>query len=167
MKAFLFLAAGLALTAFALPAQAQSDDTKTFVEKAGLSNLYEIRAGEIALGRTRRDDVRQFAQMMIDEHTKAGNDLKKALAISPQPPDVPEVLDNDRQEKINDLRKADTEDFDKEYIAAQTDAHEEAVSLFEDYAENGDDPALREFAANTLPALRQHERRIKKMAKSD
>lgn len=167
MKAFLFLAAGLALMTFALPAKAQSDETKTFVKKAGISNLFEIRSSQVAINKGRRDDVREFAQMMIEDHTKAGNDLKKALSVSPLPIEAPGMLDEDHQEKINDLKKADVEDFDEDYIEAQIDAHEKAVSLFEDYAENGDDPALREFAANTLPVLRKHEMHIKKIEEKD
>ena len=40
-------------------------------------------------------------------------------------------------------------------------AHEKAISLFEGYAENGDNQALRQFASETLPVLRRHEERIK------
>ena len=54
------------------------------------------------------------------------------------------------------LQKAKPEEFDAQYIAIQRQAHEEAVKLFSDYSKNGDDPKLKQFAADSLPTLEMH-----------
>ena len=62
------------------------------------------------------------------------------------------------QRKLEKLKETKGEDFDKYYAADQASAHDDAVSLFERYARNGDNAALRKWASDTLPTLKSHQK---------
>ena len=47
-------------------------------------------------------------------------------------------------------------EFDRAYDMAQQEGHRKAVALFEAYAQGGDNPQLKQWAAKTLPHLKQH-----------
>ena len=64
---------------------------------------------------------------------------------------------------IDALNKAKPEDFDKTYAKQQVKAHKRAVKLFDDYAEEGDNAALKQFAANVLPTIKEHLEAAKKL----
>ena len=144
---------------------AQVDDgAKNFVEKAALSDMYEIEASKIALERSKVQAVKDYAQMMIDAHTATTNELKPLAASAMITP--PSALDNDHMGKLDDLKNASVEDFDDKYIDQQTDAHENALNLLKDYASNGKDAGLQAFASKTAPAVDAHLQQVKALDKS-
>jgi putative membrane protein len=69
---------------------------------------------------------------------------------------IPASLDDSSQKKLTKLRDAKAEDFAGEYDPMQVSAHKDAVSLFERYAQGGDNPKLKDWAGKTLPALQHH-----------
>jgi hypothetical protein len=69
---------------------------------------------------------------------------------------LPTALDDASQKKITKLRDAKAENFASEYDSMQVSAHKDAVSLFERYANGGEDPKLKDWAGKTLPALKHH-----------
>jgi putative membrane protein len=158
----LILSAAVAVMLAATPAFA--DDTDDFLQKAGVANQFEIVSSQVALERSQAQDVRDFAQRMIDDHTKAGNDMKAAVeAAGLDTAKIPTALDDDHAKTIEDLRKADADDFNDDYINAQVKAHKDAVDLFGDYADDGDTPAIKSFAASTLPTLKEHKDMVEKL----
>jgi putative membrane protein len=64
---------------------------------------------------------------------------------------------------LEQLRSTPPGGFDAAYMTMQAQAHEEAIALFSGYASNGDDPALRNFAARTLPTLENHARMVERI----
>lgn len=158
------LAAVAVLAAIIYPVFAQngvSGKTRDFIEKAAQGGLYEVRSSEVALQRAQRGDVRSFAQKMIEDHTEANQDLKTAISQAGIAFEPPTVLDDAHQGKVKELGEADVEDIDEDYIEDQIEAHEKTIELFEEYAEDGDNTHLQQFASRTLPILRGHEEMIK------
>jgi putative membrane protein len=140
------------------------DATKNFVEKAALSDMFEIEASKIALERSKVQPVKDFAKMMVDMHTATTAELgplATAASISP-----PMALDNDHMAKLDELKNAKVEDFDDKYIDQQTAAHEDALNLMKDYANNGKNAAIMAFAAKTAPAVDDHLLKVKALDKS-
>jgi putative membrane protein len=140
------------------------DGTKNFVEKAALSDMFEIEASKIALERSKVQPVKDFAQMMVDMHTATTAELgplATAAMVSP-----PTALDSDHMAKLDDLKNAKVEDFDDKYIDQQTAAHEDALNLMKDYANNGKNAAIMAFAAKTAPAVDDHLTKVKALDKS-
>jgi len=135
-----------------------------FVQKAALSDMYEIQASKLALTKSQSKSIKDFAQMMIDAHTattQALTPIATKLTINP-----PSQLDNDKQGKIDDLTKASAKDFDKKYLDQQTSAHNDALGLMKSEADNGQDADLKAFAAATLPKVQEHLDHVKSLDKS-
>lgn len=139
------------------------DSPQQFADKAAVANLFEIETSKLAVKMSKNKDVLAFANKMITDHTKAGTAFKAAVGKATGVTPPAEKLDEAHQGKLDDLKGKTGEDFDKAYIDAQQDAHDEAVSLFDSYANNGDDAALKAFAAETLPTLKAHKDMVDKM----
>jgi putative membrane protein len=136
---------------------AQVREAQDFVNAAGQANLAEIRTAEMALERASSADVKAYAQSIIDEHKAAGEQLKQAASAAALAP-PPETLDDFHMRRINDLNETDGDaDFDADFMALQVDAHNDAIDLFKDYAQDGDIAQLKSFASNTLPKLEEHK----------
>lgn len=136
-----------------------------FVQKAALSDMYEIESSKLALERSQVQAVKDYAQMMIDAHTATSNEMKSLASAAMVAP--PTALDNDHTGKLDSLRNASAEDFDDMYIDQQTEAHENALNLMRDFASNGKDAGLQAFAAKTAPAIEQHLTQVKALDESD
>ena len=67
------------------------------------------------------------------------------------------------KKRLDTLSAAKPEEFDKLYAKQQVKAHRQGVELFDAYAERGDNAALKQFAANTLPASSSISKRPKKL----
>lgn len=155
------IAAALALVAISPAYALGTPKPAEFVEKASTANLFEIEAARVALDRSTNPDVKAFAQKMIDEHTAAGASMQTAATTANVGSSVATKLDDKHAKIIADLRDEDGEDFDDEYVDSQEDAHRKVVKLFEKYAEDGEDATLKNFAANTLPTLKEHKAEAK------
>jgi putative membrane protein len=141
-----------------------SKSDQTFVHQAAIAGMAEVAEAQLAVSKAQRDDVKQFAQRMIDDHTKA-NDQLKQLAAAKQV-SLPTALDAKHKSEQARLEKLSGAAFDRAYIEAQVKAHQQAVSLFKTEAEKGGDPELKQFAAQTLPILQQHHDAVVALAKN-
>ncbi len=143
-------------------------DATQFRAKASASDAFEILSSKIALTHATRDDIRDFAQMMIHDHTASTDELvalggisKASLKTKMEPgPDgkyrTNDLLDSDHSTELNSLDSKSNRDFDKTYIADQVKGHEDAVALLDEYSRNGDNAKLRAFAREILPTVREH-----------
>lgn len=157
-----FCTAALLGVVFALPViAAPSPATDSFVKNAMIGGTFEIESSKLALTKTQSPKVKEFAQKMIDDHTEASTRLKGVLNTSQAyPAAVSGQLDDKHQKIMDSLNAASGSSFDTQYIDAQKLAHQEAVSLFQAYAANGDDTALKGYAETTLPTLKAHQQHI-------
>ncbi|WP_304175224.1 DUF4142 domain-containing protein [Phenylobacterium aquaticum] len=139
-----------------VPTPSNESTAPVFVDKAGNSDLFEIEASKIALTRSTNPQVKTFAKQMIEAHTTSSAALGKAITESGQTLTLPPAMNDDMAGKISDLNKADAKDFDKTYVDGQVDAHQAALNLLQRYAEDGDVPAIKAFAATTAPKVQKH-----------
>lgn len=140
---------------------AQQVSAEQFVQMAAISNMFEIQSSMMARSAARSEEVKSFAEQMIIDHTKAGEDLAAASDTAP-----PETLDAKHQGMLDELQGLEGAELDRKYVELQVAAHEEAVALFTAYSQNGEDEELRAFAAETLPVLQQHREHIDEIARS-
>jgi putative membrane protein len=143
-------------------------DTIAFVKAVPSANEFEIQSSKMAEQMATSEDVKSFAKQMIQDHTKAGEEFKIALSqgettSSTTAAGASPLLPKE-QAMLDELKAARGEAFDAKYIELQTNAHKEAVALFSNYAQSGDDPALKEFAKKTLPTLEQHYEHVQELA---
>jgi putative membrane protein len=140
-------------------------DDKKFVKDAALGGMSEVELGKLAVQKASDDNVKQFAQKMIDDHTKANDQLKQVASKENIP--VPDTLDSKHKSQIDKLAKLSGPDFDKAYAKEQLKDHQSDVKDFSAEAQAGSDPNVRAFASSTLPVLQQHLELAKNLNKSE
>ena len=129
--------------------------TAEFVKDVALSDMFEISSSKLATEKG-DDPTKQFAQHMLEDHGKTTEQLKGLMQTANIGTALPDSLDNSHRKKLDKLKSLKGGDFNKRYRTDQVDAHKTAVSLFERYAESGDDPGLKKWAGETLPTLKSH-----------
>jgi putative membrane protein len=146
-------------TTFGLVAQVSAEMTATtrgFISMAAISDMYEVTAGKIALQRSSSPAVKEFAQKMVDAHTRTSEKLKGLISANDITVTPPAHVDDLHQGLLDDLRAAKAGDFDHRYISQQIAAHKAADTLFTGYAKDGDLGALKRFATETDSDIKMH-----------
>ena len=128
---------------------------ESFLKQAEQNGLAEAESSKLALTKAQHQQVKAFAQQMVDDHTKANDELK-ALAQSKgvELPNQPSLA---QRAKMKLLEKSDPENFDRRYIEQMgVEAHEDTVELFQKAANEARDADVKSYAAKTLPKLQEH-----------
>ena len=157
------LAAGVLLAAGAFAQQAGSADTM-FAQKAAQGGMAEVQLGQLAVQNGASDHVKQFGQRMVDDHSKA-NDQLKALA-SQENITLPTSLNAKDQALVNRLQGMKGAAFDKAYMRDMVKDHEQDIADFQKESTGGTDAGLKTFATKTLPTLQEHLRMAKEASQS-
>ena len=126
-----------------------------FMKQAAQNNSMELVASQGALTKATSPDIKTFAQHMIDDHTKAGEELK-ALASSKgvEVSDKPSIA---QSAKIKLLDAMSGASYDKRYAAmVGVSAHQDTVKLFQKASTGSKDADVKAFATKTLPTLQHH-----------
>lgn len=140
-------------------------DDKKFAKEAAIGGLTEVELGKLAVQKASSDAVKQFGQKMIDDHTKANDQLKQIA--SKEGLDLPQALDSKHQARVDKLGKLSGPAFDKAFVKDAVKDHEKDVNEFKNEAQNGSDPNIKQFATNTLPTLEQHLAAAKDLNKTE
>jgi predicted outer membrane protein len=125
-----------------------------FVREARVDNLFETRLGGLALQRASNSAVKQFAQQMVTDHTRMGNEWASLAARSGMR--ITPALDATQQQTISRLTSLTGADFDRQYMGTMVQDHQLAVSTFQSLGPSAQSADVRQLAANGLPALQQH-----------
>jgi putative membrane protein len=132
----------------------------SFVTQAGEAGMLEVEKGKIAVKQTSNPDVKEFAQKMISDHSKANDELE---SIARKKNFTLPSLGAKHQAILGKFEKSTGAAFDKAYVEDQIKDHEKAVALFEKEATSGTDAELKEFAQKTLPTLKEHQSMVKEL----
>ena len=138
------------------------DTDSTFLKKAAQGGLAEVELGQLATQKASSEEVKKFGQRMVDDHTKANEQLKQVAAEKKM--DLPRTLAaKDKATKAR-LEKLSGEQFDKAYMRDMVKDHQKDVAEFEHESKMAKDPAIKSFAEQTLPTLREHLKEAEKIA---
>lgn len=146
-------------TATTMPAPAPQD----FVNEAASGGMFEVKSSELALQRSKSDEVKAFAQMMIDDHTKANDELKTIATAKKL--NVPAEPAGKAAEHLKAVTDASDADFDTVYLQHQAAAHADTIRLFAAMAGDKTDAELADFAGKTLPTLNKHAEHVVALVK--
>ena len=127
-----------------------------FLAHAASGSQFEIQSSQLALQASSNPAVRNFANLMIADHTRLDQMMAAAAQSAGLPSPAPVLLAAD-QAALDQLRAAGTgPSFDMAYKQAQITGHQGALTLFQNYAANGDVPALRNAATQAIPTMQMH-----------
>jgi putative membrane protein len=125
-----------------------------FAARAAETNLAEIRMADLAMTKTSNPTVKNLAQRLEADHSKANEQLKQ-IAVK-QNITLPNKLDAKDQAEYDRLSKLSGAEFDKAYTRAQVRDHKAVIAEFRREAAHGTDPEMKKYAADTLPVLEHH-----------
>ena len=133
-----------------------SDADMQFIRAAQEINVQERNVGRIGLQNSRNDAVRNYAETLVDEHTRLLDDLvrlKLRKAMS-QSLDSPEKKD----QALVDLNAQLGPAFERNYVTFLAVIHERALEKFRQAQELATDESVREYAKRVLPVFERHLR---------
>jgi putative membrane protein len=128
--------------------------TDVFVSNLTESDMYEIKAAQIAEQRSKDPEVKAFAALMVKDHTAMDSDMRPKIDAAAQQPAT--ELDKRRSGFIDHLNSTSAADFDKTYIDQQVSGHQEALDLLKGYADHGPDAILKDAAGKAIPTVQAH-----------
>jgi len=131
----------------------KSPDSK-FMMTLATGGMNEITLSQTAVSKSTNEEVKSFAQKMIDDHTMVGDELKM-LAMSKNVT-LPMSADSKHMAMNTKLQGMSGSQFDMEYLKAMVKDHEATVALLQKESSGGKDAEAKAFAAKTLPAVQGH-----------
>ena len=138
----------------------KSPDSK-FMMTLATGGMNEITLSQTAVSKSTNEEVKSYAQKMIDDHTMAGDELKALAATKnvmlPMSPDSKHAAMNTKLSGMTGSA------FDMEYIKAMVKDHEATVALLQKESNGGKDPEAKAFAAKLLPTVQGHLEMAKTM----
>ncbi|MFB2878479.1 DUF4142 domain-containing protein [Floridanema aerugineum] len=131
-----------------------SSSDRLFMNRAAQGNLAEIRLSQLALQRASSNDVKQYAQQMIDQHRQANNQLMQLAGQKGVT--LPRQLDAQHQQIERQLQGLSGASFARAYMRAMVNDHAQTVALFQRQTQQGQDQDVVTYASTFLPAIQQH-----------
>lgn len=135
------------------PSNKLSSTDREFVRQAFLANQREIQMGQLAQQKSSNNDVKQYAQQLIDDHTKANDQLQQIASNK----GINLPSQSKQSMAASHLSNLSGANFDRQFVIKQRQAHRKAIAMFQREANNGQDPDLKSFASSQMSALQQHE----------
>ena len=134
---------------------------EAWVMKIAKGGMAEVELGKLAAEKGSSDAVKQFGQRMVDDHSKANEELTRVVSSKGMTP--PAALDAKHQAAMQKLSALSGEKFDKEYVKMMVSDHKKDVAEFQKEAGGGKDADIKAFASSTLPTLQEHLQMIQRI----
>lgn len=137
---------------------------KDFVHEALEGGMAEVQMGQLAAQKGSSDDVKQFGQKMVQDHTQMTDQMKQVaqqLGVS-----EPKGLSKKDKAEVAKLSSLSGAEFDKAYIAAMVKDHKKDLSDFRAEAQNTQNPAVKQVAEQGAQVIDQHLQMAEQLAKA-
>ncbi len=132
----------------------ESASDTSFAKKAAEGGMFEVQTAQYVKDHASSQDVKDFAQKMIDDHSKANDQLKDWA--SKNNVTLPTQLTGKEETTYNRLSKMNGDSLDKAYMQTMLTDHRKDIAEFEHEANHGTNPELKQWAENTVPTLKEH-----------
>jgi len=139
-----------------------SEKDKEFVIEAAQGGMAEVSLGQMAAAKATNNDVKEFGNRMVTDHSKANDELKQ-LATN-KGITLPADPGADEKKTEEALSKKSGKAFDKAYMTDMVKDHEKDVAEFQKESKDAQDPDLKAWVTRTLPTLQDHLKMAKQVA---
>lgn len=137
---------------------------KTFVKEALEGNVGEVQMGQLALQKSNDDQVKQFAQRMVDDHGKMQAQLKpvaEQMGVK-----VPEGPSKGQMKKMDKMKTLSGDAFDQAYIKDMVKDHKADASEFKQEAQSTQNAQLKQLATEGGQTIESHLQQIQQIAQT-
>jgi putative membrane protein len=162
--AVLMMATGLGMAALSAATDDKQDresGDKDFARQVSASGMAAVNLSELAVRFADSPAVRQFAQRMIADHRRAGQEITQMA--NRRSIKLPATMDDEHQKLFHKLQKLSGAEFDRTYLEAIVKDHEKEVKLFEKESKDGDDEAMKKWAGQLTPIFKRHLEAARKL----
>lgn len=141
-------------------AESKKDDKvargdRKFIQEAAGSGMFEVQIAQLAATKGSDPNVKSFAGMLIDHHTKANDELTKIA--NAKGVELPAAPPRAMRRDVEQLGRKQGQEFDTDFVRnVGIKAHEKDIKLFEKASKDIKDPELKAFVDKTLPTLKEH-----------
>jgi putative membrane protein len=136
---------------------------RNFILAAAQGGMTEVKLGEVAAQKGTRDDVKEFGQMMVKDHSAINDDLK-ALAAQ-KGVTLPDSLDAIHQGKVDKMSALTGSEFDTAFIAGMIKGHTKVAKDFKAESAKTKDADIKTFVDKSIPVVEEHLKSITAMKK--
>jgi putative membrane protein len=156
-----------------------SRSDEKFVRDAAKGGMMEVHMGQLGVQKAQSAEVKQFAQRLVDDHSKANAELKqlasqkgitlpdnKVASTDSERTKVREsdaTADHSAHGNMKHLETLSGTEFDREFVRMAVSDHQKDVKEFERAAQKSDDADIKAFAQKTAPTLREHLQQAKSL----
>jgi putative membrane protein len=161
------LMAALALTVSSLWANEHEKGEKgdnAFIKHAAQCNLMEVKAAQLGSDKGQSQEVKRFSEKLVKDHGQAMQQIRQLAQTHNVT--LPTELDAKQQAKLDKLQAASGAEFDKDFARCMVKDHAKAVAKYEKASQKCEAADVKSYAQTTLPALREHLRMAKDLARS-
>lgn len=145
------------------PSSLSKADQKILKDMA-MASMAEVEAGHMAQGKTKNEQVRNFAQKMIDDHTKALDDVKKLAQAKGVA--LPSELDYTHKRMASRMAAQSGDAFDRAYLErAGVYDHKKTHDMLRKAQSNAKDADVLALVTRTLPVVDQHMTAVQQLHK--
>ena len=130
------------------------EESSSFLVKAANGGMTEVQLGELAESKGKDAKVKDFAAMMVHDHS-AANEKVKGIAAQ-RNVTLPTAISDENKSKFDDLSKKSGSDFDKAYMNAMVKDHQSTLDMFQSAADKVKDTDVKTFINNTIPTVKNH-----------
>ena len=137
------------------------EDQKHFRQIAQ-ANMAEVQAGKLAQSKASSDEVKKFAQHMVEDHSKMLEEqqtMAQAKGVS-----LPKEPGKAEKSALKKLQSSSGEQFDRSYVEQMVKDHQKALKLVRDTAKGAKDPELKQAAEKAAPEVEKHLEMAKEIA---
>lgn len=164
-KTILTTAFTICFAALGLAAQGLTGEEQKFVLKAAKSDETEISLSKLALQKSNDPQIKQFAEMMVTDHTKSTSLLKPIAANHNVA--IPENPGSANEAKYRALEGKSGKAFDKAYIQTMIADHQSTLQAFQSASGKVQDPNLKEFVGTVEPIVKHHLEVAKQLSQGE
>ena len=130
------------------------DQDQTFVKEAAQGGLAEVQMGKLGAQKGQSQEVRQFGQKLVQDHSKANQELK--LVAAQKSITLPSDIGTEHQSMLSHLKSLEGTEFDQAFKKHAVEAHQKTIQKFQTASQQSTDSDVKAFAQKTLPVLQQH-----------
>lgn len=143
----------------------ESYGDRAFISKAMQGGMAEVELGQLAQQKSQSQDVKQFAQKMVNDHQQMGDKWLKPVAkqMGISDPKGPAKKEKKLMEKLQGLSG---NDFDTAYIQAMVKDHKEDLKDFKSQAESSQNPNVKQIAEQGSQIIQKHLDLIEQIAQA-
>lgn len=137
---------------------------QAFVNLAAQTDMTEAHLGQLAANQAASQDVKDYAQMLVTDHT---NDYNQLTAVAQKAGlTVPTGIDAMHQKMIAPFEKLKGKMFDTRYVHQMIVGHEAAIAAYDKESRDGQNADLKAYAQQDIPTLEKHKAGAQKLAKA-